>query len=245
MKKVFWLYIFCLVTSECGAQVDKRPLTISPLTNNFYVYLSYGHYDGQDYPANGMYLVTKEGVILFDTPWDETYYQPLLDSIWKRHHKKVVMCISTHFHSDRTGGLKYFRTKGIKTYATKLTDSLCVVHHENRAQFLIFNDTTFNVGGYSFKTYYGGPGHSQDNIVIWVPKYKILYGGCFIKSTPDKDLGNLADASIKEWAGSIHRVQHRFPNPRYIIAGHNDYTDTNSITHTLDLINRYNSKHPD
>jgi metallo-beta-lactamase class B len=188
-------------------------------------------------------MVTKKGVILFDTPWQKKYFQPLLDSIRVRHHKKVMMVISTHWHQDRTAGLKYYASKGIKTYTSRQTDSLCVLHHKNRARFLIPRDTTFHIGEGSFQTYYPGPGHTMDNIVIWFPKQKLLYGGCFIKSTDVKTLGNIEDGNVKDWEQSLRRLQKKFPDPKYIITGHYSWRDKKSISHTLDMVEAYNKNH--
>lgn len=243
MKSTLLLFLFCLIASTGFCQQNKYPLQITHLSGNFYVYVSYGTYDGQHYPANAMYLVTKKGVILFDTPWGKQYYQPLLDSLWNRYHKKVIMCISTHFHDDRTGGLKYYRTKGIKTYTTHQTDSLCIIHHNHRAQFLIPDDTTFQVGEYTFQTFYPGGGHTKDNIVIWFPKQRILYGGCLIKSVQDKNLGNLEDADVKAWPHSLKLLQKKFPNPAFVIVGHHDWHNKNSIQHTIDMAEGYDKEH--
>jgi metallo-beta-lactamase class B len=187
-------------------------------------------------------MVTSRGVVLFDTPWDSTQFQPLLDSIKARHNKKVVACISTHFHQDRTAGLEYYRSKGIKTYTTALTDSLSRLNNKKRAEFLIPNDTLFSIGEHQFQTYFGGWGHSPDNIVIWFDKEKILYGGCLVKSTEADDLGNLSDANIKAWAATIKKIQHKFNNPDYIIPGHMDWHSTESLSHTLNLIQQYEKK---
>lgn len=243
MKRLLIILLLCSFAGNVFCQSKMPAISIIHLTGNFYTYISYGTYEGEPTPANAMYLVTKKGVILFDTPWEENYYQPLLDSIWERHHKKVLMCISTHFHKDRTGGLQYYAGKGIKTYTTRRTDSLSVIHHMPRAQYLIPDDTTFNIDGNIFQTYYPGAGHTTDNIVIWFPKEKILYGGCFIKSTEDNNLGFTGDGNIKQWASSIRRVQEKFLNPAYIIVGHNDYTDLNSLNHTLEMVNKYNATH--
>jgi metallo-beta-lactamase class B len=132
-----------------------------------------------------MYLVTNNGVVMFDTPWDTTQFQPLLDSIENKHNKMVVLCIATHFHEDRTGGLDYYSQRGIKTYTTKKTDELSKERGMKRAEFLIEHDSTFTMGQYSFQTYFPGPGHTTDNIVVWFEKEKILYGGCLIKSADD------------------------------------------------------------
>jgi|GEM_PF-440593 len=243
MKRTFLLSLVCLFHLSSFAQPGKPALRIRHLVDSFYTYVSYGEYNGQNYPANAMYMVTDGGVVLFDTPWGEVYYQALLDSIQIRHGKKVVICISTHYHEDRTGGLTYYTNKGIETYTTRLTDSLSVVNKQNRASHHFTGDTTFTIGGHSFEAFYPGPGHTQDNIVLWFPKEKILYGGCFIKSASDKDLGNLNSANVKEWGNSIHRLQNHIGKPAYIIVGHNDFTNLNSLTHTLQMVRTYNASH--
>lgn len=239
MKK--WLFVAwcCLLAGTVCGQQDTYRLKITHLSGNLYLYVSYGTYGGQRYPANAMYAVTRKGVILFDTPWGNEYYQALLDSIMARHHQKVIMCLATHFHEDRTGGLAYYASKGIRTYTTRQTDSLCIAHHKNRATFLIPEDTTFRIGGFMFQTYYPGPGHTEDNIVVWCPAQKVLYGGCFLKGTDDTSLGNLEDANVLEWGKSLTRLEQKFPNPQYIIVGHNGWRDTRSITHTLEMVRAY------
>src|SRR5690349_3677039 len=105
--------IFSIATTF--GQSNNAKLKISPLTGDFYIYTTYSTYEGNQTPANGMYLVTNDGVVLFDTPWDTTKFQPLLDTIQTRHHKNVLICIATHWHSDRTEGLEYYKQEGIKT----------------------------------------------------------------------------------------------------------------------------------
>jgi mRNA degradation ribonuclease J1/J2 len=77
--------------------------------------------------------------------------QPLLDSIKLKHNKSVVLCIATHFHSDRTAVLEYYKQQGIKTYTTVLTDELSKKNNKKRAEFLISKDTVFNVGNILLK----------------------------------------------------------------------------------------------
>ncbi len=236
------LFISQLSVYRGYSQMPTPALLISHLTGDFYVYTTYGMYKNKPVPANSMYMVTYDGVVLFDTPWDSTQFQPLLDSIKIRHGKDVVFCISTHFHSDRTAGLEYYRRKGIKTFTTAQTDELSKKEGNKRAEYLIYKDTVFKVGEHSFQTYYGGQGHSPDNIVIWVPVEKILYGGCLVKSTEADDLGYLGDANVKQWSSTIKNIQRRFINPNYIIPGHDDWSSKKSLTHTLDLIQQYNDK---
>ena len=212
------------------------PLKFSHLAGDFYIFTTFKEFKGVPFPANGMYVVTNNGVLLLDTPWDSTQFQPLLDSIQMRHRQKVVLCLATHFHEDRTGGFLYYRQKGIKTFASQHTDRLCRERGEKRADFLWEKDTSFTVGQYTLQTFYPGPGHTPDNAVVWFAKEKILYGGCFVKSTEAKDLGNLQDADTKAWSASLQRVMRKFPDAYYVIPGHQDWENKSSLEHTLQLL---------
>src|ERR1043165_9711541 len=94
--------IFLCLFKNGFAQNAESKLKISHLTDDFYVYTTYNLYQGNRITAHGMYVVSNGGVILIDSPWDTTQFQPLLDSIKLRHNKNVTMCIATHFHDDRT-----------------------------------------------------------------------------------------------------------------------------------------------
>ena len=227
--------ILFLFSSSFG-QDKKSKLDISHLSGDLYIYTTYQSWKGTAVSANGMYLVTDKGVALFDTPWDSTQYQPLLDSIKVRHRKNVVMAIATHSHEDRTGGIDFLKEKGIKTYTTILTDQISKEKGEPRAEFLIKRDTTFILSGTTFETFYGGAGHTKDNIVIWLGKEKVLYGGCLIKSTEAKNLGNLADADIRQWPVTIKTLQYRYGTAKFVIPGHEGWADRRSLEHTLRLL---------
>ncbi len=241
--KAYTTFIFGLLLSAALlGQTEKRNLEITHLAGDFYVFTTYREFKGTPFPANGLYFVTDNGVVMVDTPWDTTQFQPLLDSIKVKHNKNVVLCIATHSHEDRTGGLDYYKEKGIKTFTTKQTDLICKERNEKQAAFLILKDTVFTVGQYSFQTYYGGAGHAPDNIVLWFAKDKLLYGGCLVKSIEAADLGYLGDADTKQWTKTIKTIKKKFGKPTYVIPGHQDWTNNNSLEHTLKLLRQYGKK---
>lgn len=242
MKTIILAFAFLFSATNIFAQTKVPNLIIKPLTDNFYIYTTYGTYKESKVPAHGMYLVTNKGVVLFDTPWDTTQFQPLLDSIQSKHHQKVVMCIATHWHSDRTEGLEYYKQQGIKTYTTKLTDELSQKNSKKRAEYLIEKDTIFNVGQYTFETYYPGKGHTEDNIVIWFDKNKILYGGCLIKGAEAENLGYLGDGSVTEYENTLKNVKRKYPHPKFIIVSHHDWTNINSLKHSIKLAKKLKKK---
>ena len=224
------------------AQGESAKLKISHLTGDFYIYTTYNTYEGSRIPANGMYLITSKGVVMFDTPWDTTQFQPLLDSIQLKHHKSVIMCIATHWHSDRTEGLAFYQQQGISTYTTILTDELSKRNHKKRAEYLMAKDTIFNVGPYFFEVYYPGPGHTEDNIVIWFDKEKILYGGCLIKGVDTENLGYLGDANLEEYHATLKNVQRRYSDPRYIIISHSDWNNVHSLEHSIRMAKKLKNR---
>lgn len=228
------IFIFSLSNIIFGQSKDTK-LKISHLIGGYYIYTTYNTYEGSEIPANGMYLVTDTGVVLVDTPWDTTQFQPLLDSIKWKHNKNVIMCIATHWHSDRTEGLEYYKSKGIKTYTTLLTDELSKRNNKKRSEYLIKNDTVFNIGQSIFETYYPGQGHTTDNIVVWFKNENILYGGCLIKGVDAENLGYLGDANTNEYYTTLLRVKNKFPKPKFIIISHSDWNNLSSLNHSIEL----------
>jgi metallo-beta-lactamase class B len=242
MRIIVLATVFIFSLANVFGQAENAKLKISHLTGDFYIYTTYSTYEGEKVPANGMYLITNKGAVMFDTPWDTTQFQPLLDSIKLRHNKSVVTCIATHWHSDRTAGLEYYRQQGIKTYTTVITDELSKKNDKKRAEFLMANDTVFNTGQYSFETYYPGQGHTADNIVIWFSKEKILYGGCLIKGADAESLGYLGDANIEEYESTLKKVQVKCRRPKFIIISHSDWNNIKSLKHSIMLAKELKKK---
>lgn len=242
MRTIILTLAFALSLTNIFGQSKNEKLKISHLKGDFYIYTTYNTYQEYLIPANGMYLVTNRGVVMFDTPWDTTQFQPLLDSIKAKHNKSVIMSFATHWHKDKTAGLEYYRAQGIKTYTTVFTDELSKKNNEKRAEFLMSKDTVFNVGQYSFETYYPGPGHTEDNIIIWFKNEKILYGGCLIKGAEDENLGYLGDGNIAKYETTLKNVQKKCRKPNYIIVAHSDWKNINSLKHSLEMAKELKNK---
>ncbi len=242
MRTIILTIAFTFTLTRIFGQAEEAKLKISHLTGDFYIYTTYNTYEESQVPANGMYLVTNNGVVMFDTPWDTTQFQPLLDSIKLKHNKSVVMCFATHWHSDKTAGLEYYRQQGIKTYTTVLTDELSKRNNKKRAEFLMAKDTVFTVGQFSFETYYPGEGHTADNIIIWFKKEKILYGGCLVKGVDAENLGYLGDANVTEYASTLKKVQKKCRKPTFIIIAHSDWKNINSLKHSLRMAKELKKK---
>ena len=193
--------------------------------------------DGTRLPSNG--LVVREGdhLLLIDTAWG----QPLTDALFKWIDDTVRLpvrsAIVTHAHDDRMGGAPVLVRRRIPFYGRPLTRSLALAQKLPAPQPLMGLAAvggTERVG--SAEVFYPGPAHTRDNVVVWLPESRVLFGGCAVRAASDTSLGNVADADVKEWPASIRRVRERYPNAEVIVAGHGDVGGPELLRSTLRLL---------
>lgn len=214
----------------------SQGLAIQPLAEGVFVYTTWVDYGGSPFPANGLYVLTADGAVLIDSPWDTTQTRPLLEAIRARHGMEVRLCVATHSHEDRTGGFDQLRRWGIPTYASAATRAQCIAHAHPLPQQVFLGDTSLVVGGVQMDWHYPGPGHTPDNIVVWLPAQRVLYGGCLVKSVESGGLGNIADANVPAWPATMEGLLARYPTPSWVIPGHQKWSrGTKALRHTLKL----------
>ena len=95
---------------------------------------------------------------------------------------------------------------------------------------------TFDFNGEIIECRYFGGGHSMDNITVYIPEKKILFGGCFVKPSNSKNLGNIKDAVIDDWSNSIRKLMLKYPDIKTVVPGHGDFGGQELLTHTIELI---------
>jgi metallo-beta-lactamase class B len=228
-----------LILFQFLPQLGRTQLNITKICDSVYVFTTYQTYKESQVSSHGLLVQTPLGVVVVDTPWDSTQFQPLLDTIQLRFHQPVLRVISTHWHDDRTAGLAYYASKGIQTYSSLATRNLCLENKNPFAQYTFENDTLFHDGNRTIEVYYPGAGHSSDNVVVYLPKERVLYGGCFIKSSDAKDLGNVKDANLGMWPVALNNLKNHFKHVKLIIPGHFSLSNNKHkylIRHTKKLI---------
>ena len=83
------------------------------------------------------------------------------------------------------------KERGIKAHSTALTAALAKKNGYEEPLGDLQTVTNLKFGNMKVETFYPGKGHTGDNIVVWLPQYNILAGGCLVKSADAKDLGTL------------------------------------------------------
>jgi glyoxylase-like metal-dependent hydrolase (beta-lactamase superfamily II) len=222
---------------EIGFPAMRRisdTLWLGRLSTNVWLHTTTSVLDGVGYyPANGAIVVGERESLLIDTGWSDADAHRIL-AAWKTTGQPpITRAVATHFHGDRTGGIRELARRGIPTYGNPLTIGLAIdrgmpvprpLHDLQRAPQ--------RIGGVEF--FYPGAAHTIDNIVAWIPGDRVLFGGCMLKSTTEDDLGYLADAVVASWPASARRINGRYRDPRFIVPGHGTIAG-NALAHTIAL----------
>ncbi|TXH95754.1 MAG: subclass B1 metallo-beta-lactamase [Rheinheimera sp.] len=191
--------------------------------------------NGAVFTANGLLLDTPEGIWLLDTAWGFYPTRDLLHWIDVMLKRPVVKAIATHAHEDRTGGVVALAERGIPLQATAQTAALATKAGIYPLQAV----TNLTVGAVyqdgPIQWFYPGPGHTSDNIVLYLPHYQLLHGGCFVKAPRYPGLGNIADADVKAWPASLKRLKATYPQLKILVPGHGDIADAALLDYSLAL----------
>jgi len=186
--------------------------------------------------ANGLLLMTETEALLIDTPWTDDQTERLLDWIEKDRGLSVAGVIATHFHSDCMGGIGSLHRREIPTYGLSLTADLAREEGSEPPKVLFTQSMELTLGSETLELFYPGPGHSHDNIVVWLEDRKVLFGGCLIKNAATKHIGYLGDAEVDRWAASVEKVRARYPAAALIVPGHGQPGGWDLVDNTLALI---------
>ena len=65
MRTIILTIVFIFSLTTIFAQAGNTKLKISHLTGDFYIYTTYNTYQESQVPANGMYLITDNGVVMY------------------------------------------------------------------------------------------------------------------------------------------------------------------------------------
>src|SRR3954454_23664927 len=141
-------------------------------TDGVYIFRNGGH--------QSMFIVTKGGVIATDpiAYGRPTGGQQCVDEIKKVTDKPIKYLIYSHHHFDHAAGGKAFKDAGAKIIGHKNIkphlEATKDPHTPMPDQF--FDDTkTIKLGGTTLELTYLGLNHSDSNIVMRLPKEKIIF----------------------------------------------------------------------
>ena len=198
------LVIACALMFDVAAFAQEKapPHETRKLSDNVYVYRHGGH--------QAMFVVTPAGVIATDPigyqhPETVTTY---IEEIRKVTKAPIKYVIYSHHHYDHIAGGKPFKDLGAKFIAHK--------NAKARLQKLKYPDVVIpditvgnrhklTLGGVTVELVYVGRNHSDNSLVMLVPKDKLAFTVDFI-SVESVMFRGMPDSYIPDWFDSIDRV---------------------------------------
>jgi len=187
--------------ADPGAGFGPEQLTTFKVRDNFYMIRN-----GQS--GNCSVLVADDGVVLIDNKF-EMDHDAIMAKLREITDKPVLYVIDTHLHPDHSGG-----------NATKQALGAKVIAHEN-ARFQMAQTQATGLpnitledhmrlyhGEFVLDLYWLGRGHTDGDIVIYLPEQKMIFmGDLFATWDPYVTLIHYAaGGSLREWTRTLERA---------------------------------------
>jgi len=240
------LGLIALLPSPTGLATEPPPaehrlsddLRVIQLTEDVWRFVSVQDQGGDwgRIPANGLVVVSGASAALIDTPWTDDQTRELFRWVTETLGAKVEVVVPTHSHGDCLGGLAAAHELGAHSYGHEKTAGLALAAGNTPPQSTFQESLEVRVGDRRLELRHLGAGHTVDNIVVWIPDEKILFGGCLIKSAGAKGMGYIGEADIDAWPGTLARVAAEYPDAALIVPGHGRPGGSDTLERTLELI---------
>ena len=256
MKKIILLLgLFASIASANDYEKVSVEVAAEKLNGSAYYIpgLSGAATEYEGFISNAGFIVTSEGVVVFDGLGTPSLAKAMLGEIRKVTNKPIKLVVVSHYHADHIYGLQVFKEQGAKIWAPKGTwdylDSETAPNLlESRRTSLypwvnddtylvkpdriIDQDTKFSLGNHQFLLTYFGKVHSEGDMSLLSLNDQTLYSGDIIFEGRIPFVG---DADIIKWSKTLDRV--RNIEMEYFVPGHGSASD--QPQETMDLTYRY------
>lgn len=181
--------------------------------------------ENEGFISNAGFVVTKEGVVLFDALGTPSLAWTLLQKIREITEKPITHMIVSHYHADHIYGLQVFKEAGAKiiapvgahtylgseTAANLLDDRMMSLEpwvneqtHLVPPDQIIDKATRFSLGGLTFEMNYLGSAHSDGDLTLFIPEEGVFFSGDIIFEGRVPFVG---DADTKVWLSKLEELE--------------------------------------
>jgi len=217
--------------------VDVEMKTIKVSKNIYFVQGKAGiPTDNAGFISNAGFIVTPDGVVVFDALGTPSLAARLLAEIRKVTTLPIRYVVVSHYHADHIYGLQVFKELGAKIIApegaklylaSSVADSLLDTRRFELSPWVndsthlivpdeyIDKDTQFSLGGIKFKIQLIGNAHSQGDLTLLVEPDNVLFSGDLIFEGRIPFVGQ---ANINNWLKALNNM--RDVNVTAVLPGH-------------------------
>ncbi len=228
----------CCVAAETNRIKVTPDLQVTRLAEGVWLHTSWQVLPGGTrYPSNGLLVREGDALTLIDTAWGEQPTRDLLAWVARELNLPVSRTIVTHAHDDRMGGAPVLAERNIPMFSHPLTGPLAAKQGWPRPEPLATlreAGSVTNLG--AVEVFSPGPAHTVGNLMVWIPRVKVLFGGCAVKELKSSNLGNVVEADIAAWPETLRRLQKRYGSQcDQVVPGHGEVGNAALLQHTLAL----------
>lgn len=206
------------------------------INESVWVHTSYYEVNDALTSLNGLVVLTEKGLVLINAPWTGMQMESLEKLAREQFNSGFIEAIVTDAEPNYAGGLRTLMEKGIGI--------TCLENVAEKAQKLglfepetVFpgNEAHVNYGDVEFEIYFPGEGYSEDNTIVWIDRYNLLFAGNIVKEYGAHSLGKYGETGKKAWMNSLNNILSRYDNIEIVIPGHGQWGDASLIDYTMGL----------
>lgn len=192
--------------------------------------------ENQGFMSNAGFVVTRDGVVVFDALASPPLAEKLVSLIRKTTRQPIKRVIVSHYHADHFYGLQVFKALGAEIWAhraaegaTRTEDAALRLEQRKEALFpwvdentqlleadrFIEGDMDFEMGGVQFALRYVGPAHSSEDLAMLVKPDRVLYAGDLVFRGRVPFVG---DADSRAWISALEKLIAL--DPKMLVPGH-------------------------
>ncbi|MEO8837131.1 MAG: MBL fold metallo-hydrolase [Herbaspirillum sp.] len=234
----------------CVSAIAANEIVLTPTKVSAHVYYFHGasgmaSVENKGFMSNSGFVVTNDGVIVFDALGSPALGEAMLTAISKVTPQPVKRVIISHYHSDHFYGLQAFKARGIEVWAhengqdylhsdiaqerlaERRKDLSPWVNEETRLvpadRWLSFKQgktIPFTLGGLHFRIIDSSGAHSPEDIMLFIEEDRVLFAGDLFFTGRIPFVGN---ADSKAWLAALDQMLN--VNPVLVIPGHGAASD--------------------
>lgn len=248
-----WVFSACLATAALAQTASPYPPIRIPLKIDQVpgkpIWYSTGNpgvpgKDNEGNTSNAGFVVTPDGVVVFDALGTPSHGWALLQQIRNVTARKIRYVVASHYHADHIYGLQAFKdhTDAVivaQERAGEYKDNE-VTADEKASQRLdqrrgvlfpwvddntrvVAPDISFRermtiaLGDRRLTLLYSGPAHSSSDVMMLVEPDGVLFAGDIVQNSRIPHM-NSDDVSTTQWLAALTEVEKL--DPKFIIPGH-------------------------
>ena len=247
------ILVLCPGLSFGAASESEYAMSATQIAPNVYAVISpardFPNVENKGWNSNSGFVVTPDGVLLFDSGSSQTIGMALKRTIAKVTDKPVRWIVNSHGHGDHWLGNAAFQRPDLVIFASETVTKR--IRNEGKDWIERFNGMTNGATGTSGivipttpvtertkKTLGGvevvfipsGDSHSPGDIVMWLPKQRVLMTGDVVYS--DR-MPSTFDSKVQQWIkflGELEKLQ-----PKVVVPGHGGLADVGAIRRQREL----------